>query len=123
MLQYDYYKKIYADILYRWKLIEKRALLLKTLQSKLLNEDNQFVTSFASECSSDVCKGSNKLCHNRVCSQCNHISIICVICRLPVLGATNHCMKCGHSGHTIHMQEWFHEHNQCPTGCGCSCLL
>ncbi|KAI2797080.1 GATOR complex protein wdr59 [Blomia tropicalis] len=122
MIQYDYYKKIYADILYRWKLIEKRALLLKTVQSKILNEESDLSLPFATECRTFNCSASGKLCRNLVCSGCNRIPMECIICRLPVKGATNHCMKCGHGGHTIHMHEWFQTQNQCPTGCGCMCL-
>ena len=123
ILKYDYYKKIYADILYRWKLIKKRALLLKTIESKELNEDHQSRVSFVNECFTQSCKDRNELCSNFICSRCNRIALICTICRLPVKGATNHCMKCGHGGHTHHMDEWFKLHTVCPTGCGCDCLI
>lgn len=121
MSQYDYYKKVYADILYRWKLIEKRAQLLKTIQTTTLT-DKDSVVSFVTECGTDSCMNDNKYCTNYKCRKCNKISLNCIICKLPIKGSTNHCVKCGHGGHTIHMLEWFQVHTQCPTGCGCNCL-
>ncbi|OTF72872.1 WD repeat-containing protein 59-like protein, partial [Euroglyphus maynei] len=112
-------QKIYADILYRWKLIKKRAQLLKTIESKMLHEDQSHMVSFSNECFTQSCKDKQKLCNNYICSHCNRISLICTICRLPVKGATNHCMKCGHGGHTNHMNDWFQKHDECPSGCGC----
>lgn len=103
-------------------MIEKRALLLKTIESKILIDD-QSIVSFVNECSTESCMDKKKLCSNYICSRCNRISLICVICRLPVKGATNHCLKCGHGGHTMHMHQWFKFHDQCPTGCGCDCLI
>ncbi|KAH7642410.1 wd repeat-containing protein 59-like protein [Dermatophagoides farinae] len=122
VLEYDYYKKIYLDILYRWKLIKKRAQLLKTIESKMLYDDQSHIVSFVNECFTQSCKDRQKLCSNYICSHCNRISLICTICRLPVKGATNHCMKCGHGGHTNHMNDWFQKHEECPSGCGCVCL-
>nr|XP_027201806.1 GATOR complex protein WDR59-like [Dermatophagoides pteronyssinus] len=114
--------KLSCDILYRWKLIKKRTQLLKTIESKMLHEDQSHIVSFGIECFTQSCKDRQKLCNNYICSHCNRISLICTICRLPVKGATNHCMKCGHGGHAKHMNDWFQEHDQCPSGCGCVCL-
>ena len=33
------------------------------------------------------------------------------------------CMVCSHGGHMNHMLTWFAENEQCPSGCGCYCLL
>lgn len=123
MLQYDYYKKIYADILYRWKLIEKRALLLRTIQSKLMSEEESlFHLPFATLCPTEKCSTGTKLSRNVICSQCNMYSFLCCLCRAPVKGNANTCLFCGHGGHSVHMQEWFNTHNVCPTGCGCICM-
>lgn len=123
MAQFDYYKKVYADILYRWKLIEKRAQLLKTIQTKIHRTvDSDSTVSFVSDCVTETCSYDNKYCTNFKCNRCNRISLNCIICNLPIKGSTNHCEKCGHGGHTMHMLEWFQMHTQCPTGCGCNCL-
>lgn len=123
MLQYDYYKKIYADILYRWKLIEKRALLLRTIQSKLMSEkESLYHLPFATLCPSAGCSTSTKFSRNVFCSDCNMYSFVCCMCRTAVKGAANHCLLCGHGGHAVHMQDWFLTHSECPTGCGCLCI-
>ena len=32
------------------------------------------------------------------------------------------CQICRHGGHSIHLQEWFQEHTECPvTDCKCNC--
>lgn len=123
MLQYDYYKKIYADVLYRWKLIEKRALLLQTIQSQLLSEDESlYHLPFATLCPSERCTADKRLCHDVFCSVCKKHSLVCSMCRIPVKGAANFCIDCGHGGHTEHMEEWFQTQLECPTGCGCQCI-
>lgn len=123
MLQYDYYKKIYADVLYRWKLIEKRALLLQTIQSQLLSEDESlYHLPFATLCPSERCTADKRLCHDVFCSVCKKHSFVCSMCRIPVKGAANFCIDCGHGGHTEHMEEWFQTQLECPTGCGCQCI-
>lgn len=48
--------------------------------------------------------------------------LICVICRLPVRGLTNMCLRCNHGGHALHMQDWFAFNETCPRGCGCVCI-
>lgn len=88
----------------------------------MLYDDQSHIVSFVNECFTQSCKDRQKLCSNYICSHCNRISLICTICRLPVKGATNHCMKCGHGGHTNHMNDWFQKHEECPSGCGCVCL-
>ena len=31
--------------------------------------------------------------------------------------------SCGHGGHTLHLAEWFVVEDECPTGCGCRCVV
>lgn len=32
------------------------------------------------------------------------------------------CLRCGHGGHTTHIQDWFKDNAVCPTGCSCRCV-
>ena len=43
------------------------------------------------------------------CTGCRKPSIYCSICRVPVFGLASTCSHCNHGGHTIHIQEWFHD--------------
>lgn len=49
--------------------------------------------------------------------------LTCVICRLPVKGLINMCLRCNHGGHALHMQDWFVSNETCPRGCGCTCII
>jgi Zinc-ribbon, C4HC2 type len=31
--------------------------------------------------------------------------------------------RCGHGGHMSHLKAWFLKHKECPTGCGCQCVI
>ncbi|XP_054165460.1 GATOR complex protein WDR59-like isoform X2 [Oppia nitens] len=120
--QFDCYKQIYADILYRWQLMDKRALILKSCtninQSQLFPSGVDFVT----ECQNPVCEKQYTTSRAPYCSHCRQPTLKCVICRMPVRGAVNHCVRCGHGGHTVHMYNWFTQSDECPSGCGCHCL-
>ncbi|XP_069386399.1 GATOR2 complex protein WDR59 isoform X2 [Paralichthys olivaceus] len=114
-LQFDDFKKCYGEILYRWGLREKRADVLK----------------FAS-CPPEPHKGIEfgvYCCHCRSqargtqCAVCKRLTFQCAICHVAVRGSSNFCLSCGHGGHTSHMMDWFRQQDECPTGCGCHCLL
>jgi hypothetical protein len=122
--QYDCYKQIYADILYRWQLMEKRALILKSLMPSNVNQSQLFHVGvdFVTECCNPLCEKQYNTCRAPNCKYCYKPSLECAICRIPVRGAVNHCVVCGHGGHTVHMYNWFAQSDQCPTGCGCLCL-
>jgi len=45
----------------------------------------------------------------------------CSICEEFVKGGSIVCPTCGHGGHTLHMQQWFANMDECPSGCGCDC--
>ncbi|XP_055933393.1 GATOR complex protein WDR59-like isoform X2 [Argiope bruennichi] len=112
--QFDQYKMVYADVLYRWGLLEQRAQVLKTVSTPA--EKHKGV-DFINEC---------HYCHKDVtgaqCQFCKKYSFSCVICCVAVKGCSSFCMVCGHGGHTTHMQKWFSDMDVCPSGCGCYCL-
>ena len=39
------------------------------------------------------------------------------------IGLSNFCLACGHGGHSEHMMSWFETETQCPSGCGCYCVV
>ena len=56
------------------------------------------------------------------CRGCLKPSLYCIICLLPVRGLASCCHKCGHTGHSKHVQIWFRQHQTCPApGCDCFC--
>lgn len=113
ILQYDAYKKAYAEILHRWNLLDARTQVLKYLSSAPeLHKGVEFVTE---------CKQCNKQVRGASCLFCKRLSLQCIICHVSVRGAYNFCLVCGHGGHTNHMRDWFVTQAVCPTGCGCNC--
>ncbi|ODN00881.1 WD repeat-containing protein 59 [Orchesella cincta] len=115
---YDCYKKSYAEILYRWGLLQQRAEVLKTLT--LITENHMIIRAgvdFSIEC---------RHCHQVVkgpfCQQCKRVASICAICHLPARGLSTFCSACGHGGHSAHMLSWFKNKTMCATGCGCHCI-
>ncbi|XP_013118277.1 GATOR complex protein Wdr59 [Stomoxys calcitrans] len=111
---FDNFKRIYAEILYGWHLLNIRSLILKhTLFTKCPPQGVEFVCE---------CSGCNKTKRTSACSSCQRPVLFCALCRIPVKGAANACLACGHGGHLMHMKQWFQKHNVCATGCGCQCL-
>lgn len=86
-------------MLYRWGLIVDRAKILK--YTKNLTELSSGV-EFVTECLTCV-----KVTKASSCKVCRVPLLYCMICRLPVKGAANACLYCGHGGHTEHMRLWF----------------
>lgn len=91
------------------------------------------------------CSGCNKAKRTSACGPCQRPVLFCTLCRIPVKGAANACLACGHGGHLMHMKQWFQvsfmqfqplsmvysmlflfyrlkNHNVCASGCGCQCL-
>ncbi|CAL4068275.1 unnamed protein product, partial [Meganyctiphanes norvegica] len=112
--QYDELRRAYADILYRWGLLKQRAMVLKYLQAAPAPHRG---VEFQTECG--FCGQSAK---GPQCLYCRRFSFSCAICHIAVKGACNFCMVCGHGGHASHMIEWYRNHSECPTGCGCDCI-
>lgn len=86
-------------MLYRWQLLVHRAKLLKYLST---NYDTFRGVEFVTEC-----LACGKETQASVCRDCHKPLLRCTLCRLPVRGAANACLNCGHGGHTDHMRIWF----------------
>ncbi|KAL9922949.1 WD repeat domain 59 isoform 1-T1 [Glossina fuscipes fuscipes] len=115
MALFDEFKKAYAEILFGWQLLTKRSLILKhTMYTKVQPQGLEFV----SECSS--CKKPKR---TPACGSCQRPVLFCTLCGLPVKGAANACLACGHGGHLTHIIHWFKNHSVCASGCGCECML
>ncbi|XP_073824961.1 WD repeat domain 59 [Musca autumnalis] len=111
---FDHFKKLYAEILYGWQLLTTRSLILKhTMILKCPRQGVEFVTE---------CSGCNKPKRTPACGPCQRPVLFCALCRMPVKGAANACLSCGHGGHFMHMKQWFEKHKVCASGCGCQCL-
>ncbi|XP_076671649.1 WD repeat domain 59 isoform X3 [Andrena cerasifolii] len=112
---YDGYKKAYAEVLHRWRLLDARAQVLKHVSTTHL--DTHKGVEFQSEC--QIC---TKVSRGPQCISCKRLALECVICHISVRGPSNFCIFCGHGGHTQHLATWFTNETLCPTGCGCYCL-
>ncbi|XP_050579579.1 GATOR complex protein WDR59 isoform X2 [Bombus affinis] len=112
---YDGYKKAYAEVLHRWRLLDARAQVLKHVSTTPL--DTHKGVEFQSEC--QLC---GKVSRGPQCISCKRLALECVICHISVRGPSNFCIFCGHGGHTQHLATWFTNQTLCPTGCGCYCL-
>ncbi|XP_066955157.1 GATOR2 complex protein WDR59 isoform X4 [Macrobrachium rosenbergii] len=112
--QYNEMRRAYSDILYRWGLLEQRAMVLKYLQtSPTVHKGVEFQTD---------CVHCGQSAKGPQCLYCRRFSFTCSICHIALKGTSNFCVVCGHGGHTYHLLDWFRDHNECPTGCGCDCI-
>lgn len=131
---YDNLRKSYADLLYCYGLLTQRAQVLKYLSipPTPLQSGVEFVTE---------CQSCRKTTRGPSCLHCKKYLLYCSLCQLPVRGAANACLACGHAGHTVriinffllilsnwlmickqaHLLEWFAKYDMCPT-CGCKCM-
>ncbi|GAB6032166.1 hypothetical protein CHUAL_010817 [Chamberlinius hualienensis] len=114
-IQYDEFKRCYAEILYRWNLLETRTAILKHITTL---PDTHKRSEFMVDCY--YCQSRSQ---GVVCDNCKKYCLQCAICRLAIKGSFNFCVTCGHGGHTTHMMQWFQVHKVCPSGCGCTCLV
>lgn len=131
--QLDILRLSYADMLYRWGLLEQRAQVLKFLTKvPAFSKDNNQLAEQATMTTATmqiqircyVC-GFEISDRERVCYNCRkrRNQIKCSLCHVLVKGTVNFCMKCGHGGHSTHIKQWFQQSDVCPTGCGCACIL
>jgi len=146
--KYDAYIRRYADLLYGWGLLTKRAELNKHLVRSLTAESyaarrgdmagaavfnprdpkGDDVSSLATigynvtcpRCSKDTTTSAASAI-NFWCRNCRDYAFRCVICDTAVRGLFAFCECCKHGGHTAHLKEWFTTHETCPSGCGCRC--
>jgi hypothetical protein len=105
--KYDYYKIYYADILYRWNLLEKKNSILKYINKPLKPIIGVVFSIYCRIC-------DKQLQESNFCPNCKIYGISCSICHIAVRGTSTFCFHCGHGGHFKHMIEWFKEEEYCP---------
>lgn len=113
--QLENYIRLYAEILYRWNLLEQRAKVLKF--TSVVTVSRQYGVKMLCACG---CCGH--ISSSVTCCVCSRYSVTCVICRVPVRGMAVFCLSCGHGGHLRHVQQWFEVRSTCPAGCNCQCI-
>ncbi|KAI8340395.1 hypothetical protein BD560DRAFT_412293 [Blakeslea trispora] len=115
----------YADMLYRWNLLDQRAEILRFLDHQPFPLERE-ITSSHIQVACYAC-GSELSANDKYCFQCHKLRklIRCSFCHILVKGLVNFCIHCGHGGHSHHMKDWFVTNRQvyCMTGCGCKCAL
>ena len=133
-MRYDAYIRLYARILYGWRLLTIRAELNKHLvrSAPMVEYGGLDSTDAVNEIHSSPgiafvitcprCSNDNELGSN-YCRACRDYSFRCALCDHAVRGLFTVCDLCGHGGHVKHMTEWFASHETCPSGCGCKCRL
>ncbi|KAK4512335.1 Nuclear control of ATPase protein 2 [Mucor velutinosus] len=125
MAQRDVLRLAYADMLYRWHLLDQRAEVLRFLNHQPFPADKE-VASSNIRVSCYAC-GTELSSNDKYCIQCRKVRklIRCCFCHILVKGLVNFCIHCGHGGHSSHMEDWFVANQQvyCMTGCGCKCAL
>lgn len=149
--KYDLYIRRYAELLYSWGLLTRRAEVNKHLVRNPIAQDTAFVR--LSKNRSQVNKsrasyhadpaptlpwnkspgiGWNITCpqcgedtdfNTNFCRKCRDFAFRCSLCNNAVRGLFTVCELCRHGGHVNHMSMWFSNHDECPTGCGCHCTL
>jgi hypothetical protein len=130
--KYDVYIHRYADLLYVWGLLTVRAEVNKHLV-RLPSVARPTESSYAGGNDENLhpgialslqCPRCRKECIGRnFCDTCKVCAFRCIICDTAVRGLFTVCDMCGHGGHVRHLTTWFASHNECPTGCGCNCVL
>ncbi|KAF6022653.1 hypothetical protein EB796_019040 [Bugula neritina] len=113
---YNFYKTTYADLLYRWRMLNEREILMKTMTP----DDDYTSNAIAIRCNTCHAETNKSWCHT--CSPNNKPALQCALCRSSVRGPATLCINCRHGGHLQHFRSWFETENECPTGCGCPCL-
>ncbi|KAI8641629.1 hypothetical protein BD408DRAFT_444202 [Parasitella parasitica] len=125
MAQRDLLRLNYADMLYRWNLLDQRAEVLRFLNHQPFPADKE-VASTNIQVSCYAC-GTELSSNDKYCIQCRKVRklIRCCFCHILVKGLVNFCIHCGHGGHSNHLENWFVTNRQvyCMTGCGCKCAL
>ncbi|XP_033625882.1 GATOR complex protein WDR59-like [Asterias rubens] len=115
-VQFDAFKKSYADILYRWRLLQERAQVVSYISCPSFTNNDLSFSDFGV-----VCQKCQRRSYKVQCEHCRSYSFQCALCHTAVKGSSSFCLACGHGGHTTHMLQWFKTETVCPTGCGCLC--
>jgi hypothetical protein len=106
----------YAEALYAWGFLGARLELLKRTGagSEEMGGVGIGIGTLCSGCGEEKEKGE-------FCKSCRVFKSRCSICNFRVRGAATACLDCTHGGCLGCMEQWFKEHDECPTGCGCRC--
>lgn len=131
---YNAYIRRYADLLYAWGMLNTRADINKHLLFDRLSVEysSEYPTGVVGieekspgialvftcpHCGKET-DSSSGFCHS-----CQDFAFRCIICDNAVRGLFILCELCGHGGHVNHLAQWFSNHNECPSGCGCQCTF
>ncbi|KAL7493275.1 hypothetical protein ACHAWT_004835 [Skeletonema menzelii] len=138
--RYDNYLYQYASLLYGWGILTVRSEVSKRLAFGIPGGGAEIVTKSQAneEKSASIVSNSGvtgitftPICQTcltpvdetNVCQKCKDYAFQCSICCHAVRGACLWCPMCSHGGHAEHMMSWFENHQMCPTGCGCDCIV
>lgn len=138
--RYDNYLYQYASLLYVWGILTVRSEVSKRLAfgipgggAEILTMSQENEEKSASIVSNSGVTGITftPICQTcltpvdetNVCRKCKDYAFQCSICCHAVRGACLWCPMCSHGGHAEHMMSWFENHQVCPTGCGCVCVV
>jgi hypothetical protein len=64
---------------------------------------------------------NKNIIYDLYCNNCQSFGINCCICEQSLRGSALFCGACGHGGHVKELSEWFVQHTECASGCGCRC--
>lgn len=115
-IKFRQYRIQYAEMLYIWGLPMDRVELLKFNVN--LNTDSDYLKSIEQDAGLDNYKGvtnkwiesNQQLLHN------------CSYCGLKVDRLVFVCGNCQHVTHRTCAETWWKDGDECPSGCGCSCI-
>ncbi|XP_050362331.1 GATOR complex protein WDR59 isoform X1 [Nymphalis io] len=112
---YHCFKRAYADVLHRWQLIYKRTEVMKLVRGKC-------EAAGAGEAAWE-CARCGRTVRSAACAACRRLALRCAVCGRGVRGLAVACALCAHAAHAQHMLAWFAQHDTCPAGCGCKCVI
>ncbi|KAG0709286.1 hypothetical protein DFH29DRAFT_887529 [Suillus ampliporus] len=119
LAQYKCHVLAYAEMLFRWQLLNKRLELLKSAKITTFHVNNREAI-FDVQHACGTCKRTLHP-HMEMCSSCGLRTLKprCSLCRLPVKGLSR---SCGNCLHVTHLRCWRDTmSNVCGSGCGCRC--
>lgn len=116
LAQYKCHVLAYAEMLFRWQLLNKRLELLKSAKITIFHANNREATFDVQH----ACGKCNRaLDPHTSCCGVRTLKPRCSLCRLPVKGLSR---TCGNCLHVTHLGCWRNAtSNVCGSGCGCRC--